>query len=297
MTKVRFASEAIINLIEFDLEFYRRSYSDLSAHSNTALIEHYAKHGYWEGRLGHPLCLRENFIKHLEGRSVLEIGPFVNPTLTHSGVKYLDILSTAELRDRALRLGLSIDGLKEIDFVSRDGSLRNVSESFDLIFSSHNLEHQPDLIGHLNDVSSKLNKSGRYAMLVPNARYCFDATLPLSKISEIFTAHHERRTHHTIGSVIEHRALTTHNNSIQHWENSRDKYKYDRLDPSRIEAAVSEYRDANGSYIDVHAWQFEPHSLSDILHVLIKLGYIEFSSVKCWGGVYGRNEFALELSK
>ena len=157
--------------------------------------------------------------------------------------------------------------------------------------------HQPDLIRHLNDVSSKLTDNGRFAMLIPNAKYCFDAQLPLTKISDIFNAHQEQRKRHTIGSVIEHRALTTHNDPIAHWKNSRAEAEYQHLDPGRIQAAIAEYHASAGAYIDVHCWQFEPHTLADMLRTLITLGAINFRSFRCWGPIYGRNEFAVELSK
>ncbi len=295
MGKISFDTDTIEDLIEMDIGHYRNAHQDLRYHSDAALREHYALHGYSEGRLSHPLALRENFVTYLRGHKTLEIGPFVNPALTHERVKYLDVLSTDELRERAEEIGLSVRNLRNIDFVAKDGGLGLVDEKFELIFSSHNLEHQPDLIHHLNEVSSKLTESGRFAMLVPSAKHCFDADLPLTKISEIFNAHQERRRLHTIGSVIEHRALTTHNDSGVHWKAASQSAVYKRLEPNRIQAAVTEYHASAGAYIDVHSWQFEPHTLADILRTLIHLEFIKFSSVKCWGPVYGRNEFAVEL--
>lgn len=297
VSRITFDVETLHQLIEFDIDHYRSVHSDLRRHSDAALREHYALHGYAEGRFSHVEAVRENFVKSLAGYKTLEIGPFVNPALTHPGVKYLDVLNTEELRQRAAAHGLSAKNLPAIDFVSADGSLDVVDESFELVFSSHNLEHQPDLIHHLNQVSSKLVGGGCFAMLVPNARYCFDADLPLTKISDIFNAHLDRRARHTLGSVIEHRALTTHNDPALHWKDSQTAPTYQRLDPNRIHAAIKEYEGADGAYIDVHGWQFEPHTLSDILRTLIQLRVIDFSDVRCWGPIYGRNEFAVKLFK
>jgi SAM-dependent methyltransferase len=226
----------------------------------------------------------------------LEIGPFVSPQLIHENVKYLDVLSREELIARAKILGKPTERVPFIDFVSRDGSLRKITETFDVVFSSHNFEHQPDPISHLNGVSALLNPGGVFAMMVPDARYCFDAELPLSKISDIFNAHWEKRKRHTLGSVIEHRALITHNNSKKHWA-KKDAKVYRPINGAKVAAAIAEFESAGENYIDVHAWQFEPLSLSDLLRTLIELGYIDFKSVSCRGPVRDRNEFAVELLK
>lgn len=284
------------HLIDLDVEYYRSMYKDLSHFDNDRLIQHYYKHGYSEGRVCHPRARKEDLITAFSGVKSLEIGPFVNPLLTHENVKYLDVLSTEELITRAQKLQKPTERIRNIDFVSRDGSLRLVDERFDLVFSSHNFEHQPDPISHLIEVSAILNDGGIFAMLVPDARYCFDAELPLSKISDIFNAHIEKRKRHTLGSVIEHRALITHNDSKKHWENNSPK-SYRPIDRAKVAAAISEFELAGHDYIDVHAWQFEPLSLSDILQTLIELKYIPFTRVSCRGPVYGRNEFSVELSK
>ena len=284
------------NLIDIDLGFYREKYDDLQGKSDLALSNHYFEFGYGEGRVSHPLAEREPLVLSLGNVKTLEIGPFVTPLLRHENMKYVDIMSKEELVERAEKIGLCVDQAIDVDFVCKNGRFDMIEEKFQIVTSSHNLEHQPDLISHLNEVSSLLEHGGRYVMIVPNSMYCFDADLPRSKISEIFNAHRDQRTVHTLGSVIEGSALTTHNDSSVHWSNQeRDRYKC--LDPERISNAIKAFNSAEGSYIDVHAWQFEPYSLSDILDVLIRLGCIEFRAVSCRGPVYGTFEFTVELYK
>jgi 2-polyprenyl-3-methyl-5-hydroxy-6-metoxy-1,4-benzoquinol methylase len=288
---------SVYKLIEFDAAFYTESYTDLNSLNPDQLKEHYFNIGYEEGRIAHPNSSRENFINQINGDEILEIGPFCNPTLKSKNVKYFDVLSTEDLKKRALLHDLDPSNIKNIDYVSKHGDLNVIDQKFDVVFSSHNLEHHPDLINHLNQVSERLKDNGSYAMIVPNAKYCFDADLPLSKISDIIDAHFDKRKYHTLGSVIEHRALTTHNNPAQHWSSQGEKKYYKPLDLNRIELALREYNEANGAYIDVHAWQFDPKSLSDILNTLIKLKFVNFKKVYCFGPIYGSNEFNLLLIK
>ena len=284
------------NLIDIDLDFYRENNDDLRGLCDAALRNHYFEFGYDEGRVSHPLAKREPFIFSLGNVKTLEIGPFVTPLLRHDKMQYVDILSKKELVERAEKIGLCANQAVDIDFVSKNGRLEMIQEKFQIVTSSHNLEHQPDLISHLNEVSSLLEDDGKYVMIVPNSMYCFDADLPRSKISEIFNAHRDKRTVHTLGSTIEHSALTTHNDCSAHWSN-RERSRYKCLDPDRISNAIKAFNSAEGSYIDVHAWQFEPYSLSDILDVLIRLEFIDFNKISCRGPVYGTFEFTVELYK
>lgn len=46
--------------------------------------------------------------------------------------------------------------------------------------------------------------------------------------------------------VVEHRALTTHNDALQHWHESGTPKKYRPLDIGKVKAAMLEYENANG---------------------------------------------------
>jgi hypothetical protein len=301
MTLEKLSKEAAGRLISIDFEYYRSVHIDLLMFSDDQLLEHYASYGYNEGRVASPYALRENFIVVDQELRCLEIGPFFNPLLRGNNVKYLDVLSTAELVERANLLSASreqIEKIPKIDFVSKDGSLKLVNEKFDVLVSSHNIEHQVDLIGHLNEASEILVDSGTYKMIVPNCSYCFDALLPPSQISEVIHTYRTKSKLPSIAKVIEHRALTTHNDASTHWEESFCNIKeYRLIDVSRVASAITEFDKADGGRIDVHSWYFKPHTLSDIFRVLMDLGLIRFSKVICYGPVFNRNEFCLELVK
>lgn len=286
----------ICSFIEVDLEFYTRHHVDLIAFSSQDAEVHYSTYGYWEGRRSHRLDIRENFLTHFGKGDILEIGPYYSPLRLEGRVKYMDVLDQKGLMERARKEGADPSRVPKIDYISRDGSLDMIDGDFDVVISSHSIEHQPDFITHLNAVSRILRTGGVYALIIPNARYCFDALLPLTKISEIFNAYVEGRKRHSIGSVIEHRALTTHNDPGRHWQESgpRPSVHYP-IDITRLRAAIEEFQRAGGSYIDVHAWQFDPASFSDICSSLISLRMINYSRVICYGPVKGRNEFMAVL--
>ena len=177
-------------------------------------------------------------------------------------------------------------------------NLGSINEKFDTIISSHNLEHQVNLISHLNQVSELLKPGGSYKMVVPDCAYCFDAKIRPSMISEVISKGSLQDKTHSIDKVIEHKSLTIHNDPVRHWEDSINGIEqYNLIDVTRVSSAMKEFKESNGKYIDVHSWQFRPHTLSDILQALIELKLIKFTSTSCYGSVYGRLEFCIELFK
>lgn len=284
------------DLIDLDLDFYKTENIDLASFTDTQLTAHYFEHGYKEGRANSRIAVREEFVESLPHGRTLEIGPFCSPSLVGRHVEYADYLSTEELRVRAAQLGMNATDAPPISHVLREKPLSSINERYDVVFSSHNFEHQPDIVHHLQEVRSILRPRGRLALIVPNALYCFDARLPLSKVSEVLSAHRERRRTHSFASIIEHRALTTHNDSGVHWaERLSGRQRYVPIDSARVRSAIAEFDSANGTYIDVHAWQFDPVALSDILHCVIDLGLVDFRKVQCNGPVRGTNEFTVTL--
>ena len=280
---------------EIDLEFYRAAYSDLREHSRQDLYQHYKDHGCREGRAASPAVARKNFVSCISNyQAALEIGPFNRPLLSGRNVKYFDVLSAEELKARAVDLGVSSEGVPHIDFVSKSGSVEKISGVFDVVLSSHCIEHQPNLIKHLCDVEHLLRPEGCYCLIIPDFRYCFDHFIPPSTIADVLEARYENRERHTLGKVIEHRALTCHNDPPRHWE--RDSGQ-PGVSLSSIRAALKEWENARGAYIDVHAWQFAPHTFRQIICLLNELGFSNLKAARVYDTPYAAGEFCAVLYK
>src|SRR5215471_4347254 len=264
-------SESVSSMVEnfpseFDPVFYRASYPDLSKHSEEDLRLHYDTYGRQEGRCATSAVPREKFLSFITNyENALEIGPFNRPILSRPRVKYFDVLATEELKARAINLGQGPEGVPPIDFVSSSGSLKEVSPGFDVVVSAHCIEHQPDLIKHLCEVERLLCSGGCYCLIIPDCRYCFDHFLAPSNIADILDAHFEKRKKHTLASVIEHRALTCHNDPQRHWDGDSGPQN---LDAQTVNNAIREWQDADGAYVDVHAWQFTPQTFRQIVSLL-----------------------------
>jgi SAM-dependent methyltransferase len=239
--------------------------------------------------------LRKNFLNEIsKNPSILEIGPFFKPVCLGSNVAYFDIINQQELIERAKTI-TTADKLKDIpfiEFVSPTGDLSIIDKKFDAIVSSHAIEHQLDFIDHLKKVSSLLNNNGKYYLLIPDKRYCFDYFNNESTIADILQAAIDKKTKHNLKSVIEHRVLTTHSKSKKHWRGSHGSLTDTT---KKLRDAIEEFN--TGEYIDVHGWYFTPVSFEKIIIILNELGYIDLKIKKIYPTRYGSLEFYCVLEK
>jgi len=279
---------------EFDATTYQSIHPDLAGLADAELKTHYETFGINEGRASNSLRNRNDFASLVpNSASALEIGPFCNPLLQGPNVSYFDILSQEALVERARQIGLDPSKVPYIDFISPTGELPSIRRRFDVVLSSHCIEHQPDLIGHLQEVGQLLLPGGAYFLLVPDKRYCFDHFIPLSNLAEVIVAYHEQRKVHTLRSVIEHCALTTHNDSLRHWQGDHGVI-FENFE-QRLEAALQIFNDARDQYIDVHAWYFSPDSASAILSALQSMSLNRLGVHRVYSTRYGANEFWMIL--
>lgn len=285
---------------ELDVDWYIARYPDLNKHTIQQAIAHYQSHGIIEGRAGNCLEERQHFVGLIDDNdTVLEIGPFVNPILRGKQVKYVDVLDGQGLYERALKIGRSVDTVPYIDYVIDDMDLSKVDSQFDIVISSHCIEHQPDLVDHLDSVSNLLSDEGRYFLLIPDMRFCFDRFQNASTIADVLDANQSKRRRHTLKSVIEHRALTTHNDSLVHWKTyiNCPNQQHPTICTNAINLAIDEYKNIGSAYLDVHAWYFTPYTFERIISILFNIKKIKLSVERLYQTRYGTNEFWVILKK
>lgn len=277
----------------FDPDFYRSRYADLAELNEGELTDHYNRWGRGEGRVASPLAERQGFVGSIpsDGK-VLEIGPFFSPLVRGPNVAYLDILTAEALRARAGEVGGDPGGVpKHIDYL---GDISGIEAKFDAILSSHSIEHQPDLIGHLNGVRDRLAANGRYWLIIPDKRYCFDHFIPESTIVEVAAAYHERRTQHTAANILAHRTLVTHNDPGRHWAGDHGEAIPHDL-AARITTALRFLNEADGPSADVHAWQFTPASFHNIIETLAEAHLLRMTIEQVFETPHNSAEFTAVL--
>jgi SAM-dependent methyltransferase len=276
--------------------FYRDHHPDLAGMSDEQLHDHWTRYGIAEGRRGSPSAMKPGLLSLIEqSDSILEIGPFTNPAITDlPKIKYFDVMDRAGLIDRAKAIGYPYERAVAIDYVSPTADLSAITETFDVVFSSHCIEHQPDLINHLAHISRILKQGGAYLLVIPDRRYCFDHFIADTTLEKVVAA--RGRKVHTLESVIEHRAHTTHNDVARHWAGDHGRPAYEG-NPALIEWATAEFNSAKGDYLDVHAWQFTPASFSLLIRQLNEAKLTSLLPVAVYPTPHGYQEFCAVLKK
>lgn len=282
---------------EFDLTVYRTGGLRRFL-PRWAVRQHYDRRGRPAGLLANAVPDRASFLSRIPADArILEIGPFTNPVFQKGvhDVAYVDALTTEELRARARTIeGYDPQGVPDIDYVWRGERLCDlIPDRFDVVFSSHNIEHQTCLISHLQDVGRLLRPGGSALMFVPDLRYCFDAFLPESTLLDVIAAWFEPGARHKARDVVKHWLFATHNDAARLW--SRDLGYDPRTrtghEQGRFMHKLKAQFSSADSYIDVHAWQFTPDSFRAITQRLFDLGLSPLAPTRVYPTRHGTQEF------
>lgn len=231
--------------------------------------------------------IRPIFFRAAQG-DVLEIGPLDRPVIRRA--KYFDVLPTPQLQEYAAKVGRKPEGVPEIDYYSAGGDLAVVPEKFDAVVSCHCIEHQPDIIRHLSQVRGLLRPGGRYLMVVPDRRYCFDHFRRESTVDDMRAA--RGRTLHSLETLIEHSTEVTHNNALLHWIGIHGR----EMGAAERELRISDVKKKfdTGEYIDAHAWKFTPDSFAkSVAQLEPETG---LSVIRVNGTIPGMQEFTAVLT-
>ena len=312
-----------------DLNYYRQVYLELNGFADDVLAEHCRRFAVEQGR---STCFydRREFLQvalqklindaHLKA---LEISPWYNPFLRGNSVKYFGLGDSEALRKSAAKSGLPVNNVPEkIDFISSTGDLGLVNETFDIVFSSHVIEHTPDLVAHLQGVSRLLNRGGVYVLIVPDKRYCFDYYHAETTISEVIEAYHFERKIPRLADVLNMAFTSTHNGPVVHWLGEHgERWGYSdkpintdasvevmgefflgkdkELSREKLLHLIEKYDEsvANDQYISTHNWRFTPDNFGYIVKMLNALEFIDLSLYRLCHTIWGRVEFVAMLEK
>lgn len=202
----------------------------------------------------------------------LEIAPWCTPVLTGKYVKYFDIFDKKNLIEIAIKQKLDITKIPEIHYTDPEGDMSSIKEKFELVFSAHNIEHQIDLVGHLNQIANLLENDGSFFILIPDKRFCFDHYIAATPLSEVLAVHWQKPHTHSLQTILSMRCETAHNDAEKHWQGESGEIAYESPDNEACFInAFKHYNDTNGNYIDAHKWRFTPESFYNIVEKLYKM--------------------------
>lgn len=175
-----------------------------------------------------------------------------------------------------------IGNIQAIDFVSSGEPIETLVTAglkFDLIYGSHVLEHQVDLIGHLQSLEKLLKPGGRVIEIIPDLRTCFDALRYPSVSSDVIQVHLRPSLVHRGRQVFDFESrLINKNIGRRMVEGDFDDAQFRCSLRDAYEAMLA--AEAPGHpYRDTHAWTFTPETFRLLMLELRLLGLVQLTPV------------------
>lgn len=197
----------------------------------------------------------------------LEFGPYSQPTVFKSegDVRYLD-RQTREALVAAVSDPAVIADIPEIDYVvPGDDYPTYVRDTFDYVIANHVLEHAPNFIQWLRDVSILLNPGGVLFLALPDKKFTFDKYRHDTPLSHVL---HEFYTGVTTTSK-EHLLEVEVYYDLEFVQKRMDIRE--RLDDRRLRQAM-----ASDPHIGVHCHVFRSETFLDtLLKPILFMGLVE----------------------
>lgn len=234
--------------------------------------------------------------------TILEIGGGYNPKFLKENfpnVYHLDHASAAELRAKYSKIPLVahlLHRIQEVDFVSQGGPIERLipqALKFDVVFSSHALEHQVDLIDHLQSLARLIRENGTVIMIIPDYRCCFDALRFPTLAGDALAVHLAGHRRHRAKQAFDTTARTIQLNPGRRlrWLDIRVAKFCGSV--ARGHEAVEQNEKPEAEYMDAHAWTFCPVSFELLMTELYLMGLTSLTP-KFISPSYG-NQFCVVL--
>jgi SAM-dependent methyltransferase len=220
----------------------------------------------------------------------LEIGPLASPRVRkdEGPVRYVDHASAAELREKyATDAGMRdrLEEIVDVDYVL--GQNTTISEAvgsdapFDYVIASHVIEHIPDPIGWMDDLSRVLRVGGILSLVIPDKRYCFDINRSLTETSDLVDANLRQLRQPSFRQAFDFysKAIGGTVDTAAVWAGTADyslAVRQDFADPDV--AALGACRDmlTSDEFVDVHCHVFTPESFVRLVGTLARLDLIDY---------------------
>jgi hypothetical protein len=262
---------------------------------------------WWSRQLDGEIETREDFVNWAiqlaspkeKTPTILEIGPYMSPLVSEQIVDTFDVLPREELILRAISEGGPSHLIPELTWIGPEASNQYIRAKYDLVLSSHVVEHQIDFIAHLQNIESLLHPGGYYAALIPDHRFCFDYYNLPSSIVDILLAHIIKEKNHSLKNFLEDRLTTGHNETMRYWRKDFGIPKINGKSYVDVLDLVAEYQSylAKGIYVDVHAWKFTDQTFVDIFSRLKEMSLTNFTLTSVIPAKFGNNEFWVLFQK
>lgn len=246
-----------------------------------------------------------NMVKNIG--PILEIGPYASPIYRRPewNVKYADIFTAEQIKEQCIACNKDYTEIPNCIDILVDVNAQptlTADIKFTTIFSSHNIEHHPDLINHLKEVADIAEAGANFYIAIPDKRYCLDHWHNETTVADVLIAHIEKRKKHNISTYLNNILFTTPHNTDEsiHWIGDHGpNLKLPKINDeyiNKIKHGV-DLVSSHHTYVDQHCWYFTPQTFEHIFTLLEKLNYSDWHLTKVYNTRPGSHEFYAVLTK
>jgi SAM-dependent methyltransferase len=248
---------------------------------------------------------REKFFGPLDLRNAagIEIGPLATPIVSkqESSVYYVDHTDRDGLRAKyANDPNVDQNQIVEIDAVWGARTLRECfpdGRLFDYVIASHVIEHVPDMLGWLHEISQVLRPDGELMLAIPDKRYTFDILRQPSRLSEVIDAYLQRYRRPMPAQLFDYNVNSVEVDMVAAWNGTLDMANLKHYVNARyaLDRCTEAVRD--GAYIDAHCWVFTADTLLRLLADLADLELLPYRCARFFPPERNTNEMILVMAR
>lgn len=233
---------------------------------------------------------------------VLEIGACASPTFKtpEVDIMFMDRLSTQELQKTVrLRNPKNAENIPKVNYVTTGKNFaKEIEQKFDLVIANHVVEHIPDLICWLRNISSILNSKGYLFLAVPHKEYTFDKERSLTALSEIIHNYEqdlEDPTRQQIFDFLYHKRPIK---AVDVWNGNFEKsLSQKKSETARDTLNFVDTQLENKKHVDAHCCVYTHQSFLDICNELTRSEYIDLKIISSKNIEPPYNEFFVLFEK
>lgn len=213
----------------------------------------------------------------------VEIGALASPLVTRAegNIFYVDFTGTAALQDYYRHHGgVDTSAIVAVDAIWGDNTLQDcigLERKVDYVVASHVVEHCPDLITWLREISDILRPGGTLRLAVPDRRYSFDYLRHETRLPDVLDAFLRRARAPLPRAILDHYTFVVFIDHQAAWAGEVDAASLIRKFTVQEAMAHAEEALHAGHYFDVHCWVFTPKSFAGLLAEMAELDLIHFA--------------------
>ncbi len=232
----------------------------------------------------------------------LELGPLYSPIVTkdEGRIFYADHMSTKDLRKKYKGHGFDTDKIVDVDYVIGNKTLKQAlnGKRFDYVIASHVIEHIPNMVAWLEEISSILKPGGILSLAIPDMRYTFDIKRDVSRPSEVIGAYADGVTRATSSMIYDAVSEFKNVDPVQAWAGDVKDISKIPSQKQMVQAWKTVQINLDSKqYVDAHYFTFTPISFMNIFKHLIVHEFVDFEIVNFKDTAPNELEFYVSLKK